>query len=78
MSGKLPNEFKVNEQLKKLKVFVSHGIYDNVIAVQFARESNSYLKGLGINPVYKEYPEGHTISKAMLDDLLYWLKKIEI
>ena len=78
MSGRLLEEVKPEIKdtvnLKQLKVFVSHGSNDNVLGIHYARESVAYLKGLGITPFYKEYPEGHTISNAMLQDMLLWLK----
>jgi phospholipase/carboxylesterase len=79
MSGMLLEEVKPliasKEKLKNLRVFMSHGTNDNVLDVHYARESNSYLKQLGLALTFKEYPEGHTISLAMLNDLLTWLNK---
>lgn len=79
MSGRLLEEVKPiiasKDKLKNLKVFISHGTNDNVLPINNAREANTYLKQLGINTTYKEYPEPHTISNAMFNDLLIWLKK---
>lgn len=79
MSGRLLEEVKPiiasKEKLKNLKVFISHGTNDNVLPINNAREANTYLKQLGINATYKEYPETHTISNTMFNDLLIWLKK---
>ncbi len=79
MSGRLLEEVKPmivsKEKLKNLKVFISHGTNDQVLPISNAREANTYLKQLGINATYKEYPEPHTISRAMFNDLLLWLKK---
>ena len=79
MSGRLLEEVKPiitsKDKLKNLKVFISHGTNDNVLPVSNAREANTYLKQIGINSTYKEYPEPHTISNAMFNDLLIWLKK---
>lgn len=79
MSGRLLEEVKPiiagKDKLKNLNVFISHGTNDNVLPVSNAREANTYLKQLGINATYKEYPEPHTISNAMFNDLLIWLKK---
>ncbi|MEI6823151.1 MAG: alpha/beta hydrolase-fold protein [Bacteroidota bacterium] len=78
MSGRLLEEVKSlitsNDKLKQLKVFISHGTKDQTLNIQYARTSVAYLKTLNINPVYKEYPEGHTISNEMLIDLINWLK----
>lgn len=79
MSGRLLEEVKPmiasKEKLKKLKIFISHGTNDNVINVSEARQAQTYLKQLGLNPTYKEYPEAHTISNTMFVDMLMWLKK---
>jgi phospholipase/carboxylesterase len=79
LSGRLLEDIKPKiaskENLKRLRVFISHGSNDGVINVSSAREANTYLKKLGINPTYQEYPEDHTISNAMFNDLLLWLKK---
>lgn len=79
MSGRLLEEvkplIKPSASLKNLNVFISHGTNDNVLGVHYARESVTYLHTLGVNPYFKEYTEGHTISNAMLTDLINWLSK---
>ena len=79
MSGRILEEVKPSiapkEKLKSLSVFVSHGTTDGVIAINYARDAITYLKTLDITPTYKEYPEAHTISAAMFNDMLNWLKK---
>lgn len=77
MSGRLLEEvkplIKPSDQLKQLQVFISHGTQDNVLGIHYAKESVAYLKGLGINPTFKEYSEGHGINTNMLNDLVNWL-----
>jgi len=77
MSGRLLEEvkplIKPSDQLKQLQVFISHGTQDNVLGIHYAKESVAYLKGLGINPAFKEYSEGHGINNDMLNDLVNWL-----
>ncbi|NWJ52987.1 MAG: esterase [Bacteroidetes bacterium] len=77
MSGRLLEEVKplitINENLTALKIFISHGINDNVLNIQYARDSFSYLKTMNNNLVYKEYIEGHTINNEMRFDLINWL-----
>jgi len=79
MSGKLLEEVKPQivskDKLKNLNVFISHGINDGVIPLTDARNANSFLKTLGIQATYKEYSEAHTISNAMFNDMLLWIKK---
>lgn len=78
MSGRLLEEVKplvaTKEKLKNLKVFISHGTNDGVLPINNAREANTYLKQLGVNASYHEYPEAHTISNAMFNDMLLWFK----
>jgi phospholipase/carboxylesterase len=78
MSGRLIEEIKplivAKEKLQHLKIFISHGTNDNVLQIDYARKANAYLKTLNLNPIYKEYPEGHSINLDMLNDLSNWLK----
>jgi phospholipase/carboxylesterase len=78
MSGRLLEEIKpytaTNEQLKQLRIFISHGLNDQVLPVQDGRNAATYLKTKGITPLYKEYTEGHGINGNMLHDLVDWLK----
>ena len=77
MSGRLLEEvkplIKPSNQLKQLHVFISHGTQDNVLGIHYAKESVTYLKGLGISPTFKEYSEGHGINSDMLNDFINWL-----
>lgn len=79
MSGRLLDDVKTKvagkDQLKNLDIFISHGTKDNVLNVQYARDAKAYLQGLGLSPLYKEYPEAHTISREMFADLLKWLNE---
>jgi phospholipase/carboxylesterase len=78
MSGRLLEEIKPKiaskEKLTDLRIFISHGINDNTLQIQYARDAVAYLKTLNLSPVYKEYSEGHGINANMLNDLISWLK----
>ena len=78
MSGRLLEEvrplIKDSAQLSGLKIFISHGTQDNVLGIHYANESVTYLKQKGLHPTFKTYPDGHTISAAMLKDLEGWLE----
>ena len=58
-----------------LKFFISHGIVDQVIPVEWARRAKPELDALGINSVYKEYPVGHGVAPQNFYDLLHWLNQ---
>jgi len=77
MSGRLLEEVKpmiaTTEKLKRLRVFISHGIEDRMLNIEYARSCDSYLKSLGVQTDCKEYHEGHGINREMLADLIAWL-----
>lgn len=79
LSGRLIESVKPlipsGDKLNSLKVFISHGTEDSVLKIGYAREASSYLKSKGIECLYKEYPVGHTINGAILNDLINWLNK---
>ena len=78
MSGRLLKEVRPliasMEKVASLEVFISHGISDNVLNIEYAREAHAYLKTLGLVPTYKEYDARHSISNEMFQDLIHWLK----
>lgn len=63
------------EDLQKLKFFISHGVADQVIPVEWARKAPEFLKNLGIDTDFHEYPVGHGVAPQNFYDLLSWLKK---
>ena len=78
MSGRLLEDVKPlvkpSPDLSHLQVFISHGTQDPVLPAQGAYDAAAFLRSLGLAPVLKTYPAGHTISAAMLQDLITWLK----
>jgi phospholipase/carboxylesterase len=78
MSGRLLEEhkgyFATNDNVKSLKVLITHGKADPILMVEYAKEANAYLQGLGLKPEMKLYDEVHTINAKMLVDLWQWLK----
>jgi phospholipase/carboxylesterase len=79
MSGRILDDVKPlvasPDKLKHLQVFMTHGTNDKVLDIGYARASKAYLNTVGIKPTYKEYPEGHTISREMVVDLIGWLSR---
>lgn len=65
--------FKQN-YLSKLKIFASHGSVDQVVPVDWARNSIPKLKDLGIDIIYKEYPVGHGVAPQNFYDFKNWLE----
>lgn len=79
MSGYFNSEIAIEDfeknNLKKLKIFASHGTVDQVIPVDWARNSIPKLKSMGIEIEFKEYPVGHGVAPQNFFDLKKWLQK---
>lgn len=60
----------------KLRYFVSHGSVDQVVPVQWARKAPEFLRTLGSQVTFKEYPVGHGVAPQNFADLLQWLNEI--
>ncbi|HSD13800.1 MAG TPA: alpha/beta fold hydrolase [Flavobacterium sp.] len=64
-----------NNDISKLKFFISHGTVDQVIPVDWARKAPGALKDLGLDVVYKEYPVGHGVAPQNFFDFKNWLQQ---
>jgi phospholipase/carboxylesterase len=78
LSGYLSTEILVDNYTKNdfsnLKMFISHGVVDQVIPVDWARKAPGILDSLGIENIYHEYPIGHGVSPKNFYDLRNWLQ----
>lgn len=78
LSGRILEEVKplvtTNNDLKQLNVFVAHGVHDNVLPVDRAREAKIYLSQLEVNFTYHEYELAHSINEQVIQDINAWLK----
>ncbi|QSW88818.1 alpha/beta fold hydrolase [Flavobacterium endoglycinae] len=79
MSGRLLPEIKPiiasEDQLKPLRIFISHGNQDHVLQFQYALDAQEYLKSKNLEPEFHQYNEDHTINHEMLKDLVKWLNQ---
>lgn len=77
MSGYWNPEIAVDDYLEndctKLRIFASHGTVDQVIPVEWARQSIPALQLLGIKIVFKEYMVGHGVAPQNFFDFKHWL-----
>lgn len=64
-----------NNNISKLKFFISHGTVDQVIPVDWARKAPEFFKSLGLDVVYKEYPVGHGVAPQNFYDFKNWLEQ---
>ncbi len=75
VNEKLINEDLLQNSLKHLDFFVSHGTVDQIIPVDWARKTPGYLDKLNIENSYQEYPVGHGVAPQNFSDLNNWIKK---
>jgi phospholipase/carboxylesterase len=69
---------KMNAELKKLSIWIGHGIEDNILEIENAREANQFFQSLSLNTSYHEYENtAHEINEKMLLDFIEWLKEME-
>ncbi len=62
-------------RFKNLDFFVSHGSVDQVIPVNWARNTSPFLDRLNISHEYHEYPVGHGVAPQNFYDLKEWIEK---
>lgn len=78
MSGRITDEAKAAiitfTPDTSMRIFISHGKQDEVIAIEQGRDANNALKEKLKLVQFKEYDAAHEISEAMLKDLVEWLK----
>lgn len=52
---------------KGLPVLIAHGIYDDVVPVQYARRARHLLEEAGLDVEYYEYPMQHQVAQEEID-----------
>ncbi len=60
-------------QLAGFPVLVQHGLYDQVLPIEYGRDTRGYLSTLPVDLSYREYPMGHQITDESLADAAAWL-----
>ena len=61
------------KDISALRFFISHGVADQVIPVEWARKAPEFLKTFGLDVEYHEYPVGHGVAPQNFYDMLNWL-----
>lgn len=62
-----------NEQTRKLAGFISHGVEDGKLTVEFARSARRLLTEKEVQLTYREYDAVHELNAAMQNDFGAWL-----
>jgi phospholipase/carboxylesterase len=55
------------------RVAIGHGVYDEVIGVEWGRRARDLLTEAGVDVLYREYPLPHAVDPAFLAELRPWL-----
>jgi phospholipase/carboxylesterase len=78
MSGRLLsqtlNGISDKDALIGLPIFIAHGTRDEVLPIQYARNTRENLSEFPVDLTYREYDMGHEISAESIDDIMRWLK----
>ena len=56
-----------------LKIYSSHGQVDPVIPVEWAQRTPEFLKGIGAQIRYEEFPVGHGVSPQNFESFKNWI-----
>ena len=69
----LKEEYEKND-FSKLNIYTSHGTVDQVIPVSWAQKTKPFLKNLGIDCKYSEFPVGHGVAPQNFYEFKEWFK----
>ena len=67
-------DVKPKEDYKHLNFYCSHGSVDQVIPVDWARQTKPFMETLGVNFKYSEFPVGHGVAPQNFYEFREWLK----
>ena len=72
MSDIIPDEIDENLQTD---YYISHGVVDQVIPVQWARKAPEFMKLVNLSHEYSEYPVGHGVAPQNFYSFKDWIEK---
>ncbi|WP_339658816.1 alpha/beta hydrolase-fold protein [uncultured Polaribacter sp.] len=77
LSGYINTELLPKEISKEIKTnyYCSHGSVDQVLPVEWARNSKPFLDKLGLNNTYSEYPVGHGVAPQNFYSFKAWIEE---
>ncbi len=77
LSGYINKDLLPNSISKEIKTdyYCSHGSVDQVLPVQWARNSKPILDSLGLENVYSEYPIGHGVAPQNFFSFKKWIEE---
>jgi phospholipase/carboxylesterase len=79
LSGRFPEALTSRAEpgngMKEKPVLLAHGVFDPVIPIEFGRDAQQHFARMGSDLFYHEYPMGHEINQASLNDLARWISE---
>jgi phospholipase/carboxylesterase len=57
-------------------IAIGHGVFDNVIPIDFGRRAKSLLEDAGADVLYRESPLPHAIDPRFLQEIAAWLSPV--
>ncbi|MCH8943165.1 MAG: dienelactone hydrolase family protein [Proteobacteria bacterium] len=72
----LPDELEHASVRKDLPIFMAHGSFDNVLPMQWGRDSADKLIAAGYAVDWHEYPMAHAVCPQEIAAISAWLSKI--
>jgi phospholipase/carboxylesterase len=78
LSGFMPvvDGFELDRDSLLPPVAIGHGVYDNVISVEFGRRAKALLEEAGADLLYREYPLPHAVDPGFLQEIAAWLAPV--
>ena len=77
LSGYINEEFLTKNISSEIKTayYCSHGTVDQVLPIEWSRKSSLFLKKLGFENVYLEYPVGHGVAPQNFYSFKSWIEE---
>ncbi|MGV7107829.1 alpha/beta hydrolase [Flavobacterium sp. U410] len=79
LSGRILPEIKPiiasKEKLKKLNALIIHGTQDNMLSIEYGRQSKAIVDELGVSNTYVEFNYAHTVTPETIQTINEWLRK---
>jgi phospholipase/carboxylesterase len=73
MLREIDSQIAVPERLKSVSAFIAHGLQDNVLPVDWAKEADAWLERIGVAHETHFYDMAHEIVAEELADFSRWL-----
>ena len=68
-------EQEIHPANRETPILLTHGLYDQIIPLALAEESNACLQQFGYSPEFHTYPMEHSVCVEEIADMSTWIKK---